>query len=298
MIHAFRCRSVVTTAALASALLLAGCRQKEPQTPPVATASIHLSREKAPLGSPIDITYKFVVANDARFDQEYRVMMHVVDADDELMWTDDHNPPTPTTEWKPGQTIEYTRTIFIPIYPYIGEARLQLGLYSTATQKRLTLAGDDAGQRAYRVGKIELQPQSENVLTIFKDGWHPAEVAEHNAATEWQWTKRQATLAFKNPKRDVTLYLDLDNPGGVFNDVQHVTVSAASAAVDQFDLTPKKPLLRRIPIKAAQLGDAETVEVQIAVDKTFVPLQVSGGTNPDDRELGVRVFHAFIEPVP
>ena len=51
-------------------------------------------------------------------------MLHVVDADDELMWTDDHDPPTPTTQWKPGQTIEYTRTVFVPIYPYVGEAGL------------------------------------------------------------------------------------------------------------------------------------------------------------------------------
>ena len=54
-------------------------------------------------------------------------MVHVVDADEELMWTDDHNPPVPTTQWKPGQTVEYTRTVFVPIYPYVGEATIQVG---------------------------------------------------------------------------------------------------------------------------------------------------------------------------
>src|SRR5579862_8584178 len=220
-----RCRSMLIGSIVVAGVVtsLAGCRRKEAQAPPVATASLHLSHDKAPLGSPIDITYKFVVANDAHFDQDYRVMMHVLDADDELMWTDDHTPPTPTTQWKPGQTIEYTRTVFIPVYPYVGEATLQLGLYSTATQKRLTLEGQDAGQHAYKVGKLQLQPQSENVFTVFKDGWHPAEVAEHNASVEWQWTKKQATLAFKNPKKDCTFYLDLDNPGSVFNENQQVT---------------------------------------------------------------------------
>jgi hypothetical protein len=38
------------------------------------------------------------------------------------MWTDDHTPPVPTTQWKPGQTVEYTRTVFIPIFPYVGDA--------------------------------------------------------------------------------------------------------------------------------------------------------------------------------
>jgi hypothetical protein len=37
-------------------------------------------------------------------------------------------------------------------------------------------------------------------------------------------------------------------------------------------------------------------EVQITVDKTFVPVQVSGGASKDPRELGIRVFHAFIQP--
>ena len=59
---------------------------KRPPAPPVATPSVTLSHDRAPLGSPIDITYKFVVANDAQFAEDYRVMVHVVDADDELIF--------------------------------------------------------------------------------------------------------------------------------------------------------------------------------------------------------------------
>lgn len=286
--------SIVVAGLVAS---VAGCRRKEAQTPPVATPSVHLSHDKAPLGSPIDITYSFVVAPDAHFDQDYRVMMHVVDADDELMWTDDHTPPTPTTQWKPGQTIEYTRTVFIPVYPYVGEASLQIGLYSTTNQQRLTLNGTDAGQKAYRVAKIQLQPQTENVFTVFKDGWNPTEVAEHNASVEWQWTKRESTIAFKNPKKDCLFYLDVDQPGGIFNDTQHVTVTVNGTTADEFDLMPKAPQLRKIRLKADQLGTDEMSELHILVDKTFVPAQISGGTSKDPRELGIRVFHAFIEPV-
>jgi hypothetical protein len=277
-------------------VLMAACGREEPPTPPVATPSVTLSRDRAPLGSPLDITYKFVVAGDARFTEDYRVMLHIVDADDELMWTDDHDPPTPTTAWMPGQTVEYTRTVFVPIYPYVGEASLHVGMYSPRSQTRLTLQGEDVGQRAYRAGRLQLQPQSENLLTIFKEGWHPAEVAEHNASVQWQWTKKQATLAFKNPQRDATFYLSLDNPGGVFNETQQVTVSLNNAVVDQFEVTPKNELLRRIALKADQMGSGEMSELQVTVDKTFVPMQIPGGGSKDPRELGVRVFHAFIQP--
>jgi hypothetical protein len=274
---------------------LTGCRKKEPAAPPMATPSVTLNHDRTPLGSPVDITYKFIVAPDAQFTEDLRVMVHVVDADDELIFAFDHNPPVPTSQWKPGQTVEYTKTVFVPIYPYVGEATIQLGLHSTTTQKRMALAGDDAGQRAYKVAKIQLQPQTENVFTIFKDGWHPGEIAEHNAMVEWQWTKKNATLAFKNPKKDSMFYLDVDNPGSVFNEAQQVTVALGGAVVDQFTLQPKQPELRKIPLKMAQLGSGDLVELVISVDKTYVPAVLIAG-NKDPRELGVRVFHAYVDP--
>ena len=290
-------RTVCVASGLAAlSISIAACGGSQEPAPPVADATLQVSRDRAPLGSPLDLTYKFVVASDARFDEDYRVMMHVVDADNELMWTDDHDPPTPTSQWQPGQTVEYVRTVFVPIYPYVGEAGLHLGLYSVKTQTRLPLEGEDVGQRAYRAGRLQLQPQSENIFTVFKDGWHPAEVAEQNASVTWQWTKKQATLAFRNPGTDATFFLLVDQPGGVFNENQQVTVTLGTTTVDQFELTPGRELLRRIPLKADQIGSAEMAEVHVTVDKTFVPMQISGGASKDPRELGVRVFHAFIDP--
>jgi hypothetical protein len=281
----------------AVATSLAGCRSKEPATAPLATPSVTIARPAAALGSPLDITYKFVVAPDAHFDQDYHVMVHVVDVSDELIWTDDHLPPTPTSQWKPGQTIEYVRTIFVPVRPYVGEATMQVGLYTTANQKRAALNGDDAGQRAYRVAKLQLLPQTENVLVVFKDGWHPAEGADHDASVEWQWTKKDATLTFKNPRKDATLYLDLDNPGGVWHETQNVQLNIGSQPVAQFALTPGQQVLRKIPLPAAQMGGGDNVELHIGVDKTFVPALVPGSNSKDPRELGVRVFHAFVQPI-
>jgi hypothetical protein len=282
-------------AALVLASSLAACRKKESPAPPMATPSVSLNHEKTPLGSPIDITYKFVVASDATFTEDLRVMVHVVDADEELIFAFDHNPPVPTTQWKPGQTVEYTKTVFVPIYPYVGEATIQVGLHSTTTQKRVTLAGDDAGQHAYKVAKLQLQPQTENVFTVFKEGWHPGEIAEHNATVEWQWTKKDATLSFKNPKKDSAFYLDLDNPGSVFNEAQRVTVTLGGQVVDEFTLQPKQPQLRKVALKAAQLGTGDVAELVISVDKTYVPATLVPGSK-DPRELGVRVFHAYIDP--
>jgi hypothetical protein len=290
------CRIGLFAVALLAGTIGSACRSSEPPAPPAATPTVTLNHDKAPLGSPIDVSYKFAVANDAKITEDYKVMVHVVDTDGELIFTFDHTPPVPTSQWKPGQTVEYTRTEFIPIYPYVGEATVQLGLYSLQIQKRLPLAGDDAGQRAYRVAKLQLQPQTENVFTVFKDGWHPAETAEKNTAIEWQWTKQSATLTFKNPKKDCTFYLDVDHPANVFRDPQQVKVSLGDSVVDEFTLEAGQQLLRKIKLTAAQFGSGDMAEVHISVDKTYVPALLSVANNKDPRELGVRVFHAYVDP--
>lgn len=287
---------VLSVLAVLSLAAGTACSRKEVDAPPVATPSVTLNHDRAPLGSPLDVTYKFVVANDASFDEDYRVMAHVVDTDEEMIWTDDHNPPIPTRQWKPGQTVEYTRTIFVPVYPYVGEAKIQVGLYSTRTQKRLPLTGQNVGQRAYEVARIQLQPQTENLASVFKEGWHPAEVVEHNTAIQWQWTKKDAVFAFKNPKKDCIFYFDVDNPGSVLHEPQQVQLTLNGKPLEAFTLQPGKEELKKIPLRADQLGDAENAEVHISVDKTYIPALVPAANNRDPRELGVRVFHAFVDP--
>mgnify|MGYP006358783805 CR=1 FL=1 len=55
------------------------------------------------------------------------------------------------------------------------------------------------------------------------------------------------------------------------------------------------PAVAKIPIAAAQLGSADMVELRFIADKTFVPALEPGGPAGDSRELGARVFHAFVQ---
>jgi hypothetical protein len=224
------------------------------------------------------------------------VFVHFVDADEELMWTDDHDPPTPTSSWKPGQTVEYNRTIFVPIYPYVGQAKVLAGLYDTSTNERLKLSLPDRGDRSYQVATFELLPQTENVFLIFKDGWHPAEVAPENSAVEWQWTKKEATLAFRNPKRDSTLFLHLDNPGSAPGAARHIEVRIGDQQIATVPVVPNDAPVHKIPLTTAQLGSGDMVEVRLVADGSFVPSLEPGSKSSDTRELGVRVFHAFVQP--
>ena len=276
--------------------MLAGCSEAEDTTPPAATMQVTLSRPKVALGSPVEVTYKFTVAQNAPNLGQRRVFVHFLDADEELMWTDDHDPPTPTTEWKPGQTVEYTRSMFIPSYPYVGAAKIVAGLYTPGSNDRVKLSNEDRGDRSYKVVDFELLPQTENIFVIFKDGWHPAEVVTDGAGrTEWQWTKKDATIAFRNPKRDVVLVLQVDNPATGANAAQQVTAQIGDQTVATIPLKSNESPVLKFPVTAAQLGTGDMVEIKFTVDKTFVPALEASMKSGDPRELGARFFHVFVQ---
>jgi hypothetical protein len=269
---------------------LAGCKAKQETEPAVATPSLTFNKDRVPIDSAVTLTYKFVVAPNASFDKDYWVFVHVLDPEGEQMWTDDHQPPVPTKQWKPGQTVEYKRTIFVPNYPYIGEAAVRLGLYDPPSGKRLVLNAPEASRREYVVAKVQILASSENIFLLYKDGWHPAENDVKNPQSEWKWAKKTATLSFKNPKKDSTLYLQYDARPDLFTPPQQVTLKIGDQQVGQFTADAKYPRLLTFPLTAAQLGASDTVDLILDLDRTFKP----GGTDP--RELGIRVFHAYIEP--
>jgi hypothetical protein len=286
-IRVLACVLVVLTSAVG------GCR-KAAVEPAVATPAVVLNHTRAPQGSPLELTYEFTVAANApAFAEDYTAFVHFVDADGELMWTDDHRPPVPTSQWKPGQTIKYNRLLFVPVYPYIGEATVEVGLFGK-DNKRLVLSATEKGQRAYQVAKFQLAPQSESLYLTYKDGWHLAEVLPDNSGKEWHWTQKEATLSFKNPKRNSTFFLDYGGRQKVMAETQTVTVTVGSDVVDTFQIGTVGDV-RRIPLTVTQLGTGDQVSLKIGVDRTFVPAVLSGGTLPDRRELGLCVFHAFIE---
>jgi hypothetical protein len=290
-------RGLVSACVLTALVVsLAGCSEAEDTTPPVGAMQVSLSRPKVALGSPVEVTYKFTLNQDAPNLGQRRVFVHFLDADEELMWTDDHDPPTPTAEWKPGQTVEYTRTMFIPSYPYVGPAKVAAGVYSPSSNDRLKLSNEDRGDRSYKVVDFELLAQTENIFVIFKDGWHPAEVVTEGAGrTEWQWSKKDATIAFRNPKRDVTLVLQLDNPATGPNAAQQITVQIGDQPLTTIPLTAGNAPVLKFPVTAAQLGTADMVEMKFTADKTFVPALDAAMKSGDPRELGARFFHVFIQ---
>jgi hypothetical protein len=285
----------LVAAGVAAMLATSACGRSDDTAPVQGSVAIQMSRSRVALGSPVEITYRFTVAPDAGSLGSRKVFVHFVDADGEQMWTDDHDPPTPTTEWKPGQTVEYTRTVFAPVYPYVGPARVLAGLYDPGSGERVRFSGTERGGRAYEVAQFELLPQTENVFLIFKDGWHAVESAPDNSMVEWQWTRKEATLAFRNPRRDSVLYFQADNPSTAATAARQVELRLGEQLLQTVALGPDGPV-HKIALPAAAMGERDMVEIRLVADQTFVPALEPGAQSKDPRELGARVFHAFVQP--
>src|SRR6476646_2122648 len=113
--HVLLPRAAWTRSAAVLALLstLPACH-KDDSAPAVATVTFSSNKARVTPGSPVEFTYQFDVARDAKIDGDYHVFVQVVDSEGHrTSWNDDHVPPVPTSQWKPGQTVKYSRTSFV-----------------------------------------------------------------------------------------------------------------------------------------------------------------------------------------
>lgn len=289
--------AAVSAPVVAAWLWLPGCSSAD-SAPPVAKVSFTPSSPRVTLGTPVELTYRFDVAPGASIAGDYTVFMHVETPDGTRLWGDDHAPPVPTSQWKPGQKIEYTRVRFVPPVAHLGEAVTRVGLYKGEERLPLeTSDGADKGNpgRSYRVGQLQLMPQQNPVTITFAGGWYNVESPPSDPAVTWQWSQKASTLSFKNPRRDATLLLEFDaRPDLMSGPAQQVTLTSNGKTITAWTTETSERTLKRIPITAAQFGTADVVMVTLAVDRTFVPARAGGGA-ADTRELGIRVYHAFLE---
>jgi len=220
----------VLVAALAVAALVStlnGCRRRRPAEVNDIVPSFTVNRARAPLGSAVEITYNWNVEPTAKkLGKDYKALVHFLDSHGVMLFDDDHMPTPPTSAWEPGRQQSYTQTKFIPIYPYVGEAEVRMGLYRD--RERASLKGEDSGMQEYKVGKIELLPQTENIFLVYKDGWHNPESRTDNPGLEVTWTKKDALVSFKNPRKDVIIYLEADTNYKAFDAPPVLTVSVAA----------------------------------------------------------------------
>ncbi len=270
---------------------LTGCHRREPALPIQPAAAVN--RPRVPLGSALEVSYVWTVGSTATpVPPGYQAFVHFLDPRGHVLFADDHVPVPPPDRWSPGNTYRYRRTIFVPVLPFVGEARVVMGLYSPKLRKRIALAAEDIGRRAYRVGTIEVVPQTESVFLVYKEGWHDPEVDPANPATERTWTEQNAVVSFKNPRTDVVVYLEAETCLPCFKESPALTVSVGPAATTL--PIGSAPLLARLRAKVEDFGSEEWVDLRLRMSGSFVPKKLVPPLNDDDRQLGLLVYHLSV----
>jgi hypothetical protein len=283
-------------AALSGVLLLPACSRRKPVEVNAIVPSISFNRVKAPLGSALEITYTWTLEPGAKKpDQDYRALVHFLDSHEVMLFEDDHTPIPPTSQWEPGKTYTYKRTRFVPVYPYVGEVEVRMGLYPYPGRgERPALKGEDRGFREYKVGTLELLPQTENIFLVYKEGWHNPETHPENPSIERTWTKKEALVSFKNPRKDVVVYLQGDTCVKCFPTPPELTVSVGNNVGLRFPIDGPQVMLKKIRVPAADLGTDEWVDLRLSMNESFVPKDLNPPLNNDDRELGFNVYHLYV----
>jgi len=287
---------LVVATGLAGALVVPGCSRRKPVEVNPIVPSVTVNRARAPLGSAIEVTYTWTLEAGARKpDQDYRALVHFLDSHEVMLFEDDHAPVPPPSTWEPGKSYSYTRTKFVPIYPYVGEVEIRMGLYPHPGRgERPALKGEDKGLREYKVATMELLPQTENIFLVYKEGWHNPEAHPENPSVERTWTKREGLVSFKNPRRDVIVYLEADTCVKCFAQPPVLTVSVGEKAGLTVPIPDSHVFLKKIKVKAEDLGEEEWVDLRLAMNESFIPKLLTPPLNNDDRELGLLVYHLYV----
>ena len=97
--------------ALFGAFGFVGCNRRQPAEVNPIVPSIKVNRTKAPLGSALEVTYTWTVEPGAKkLDQNYWALVHFLDNQEVMLFSDDHQPEPPPSTWEPGKTYSYTAT--------------------------------------------------------------------------------------------------------------------------------------------------------------------------------------------
>jgi hypothetical protein len=272
----------------------AGCGRRQTAEVNDIVPKFAVNRAQAPLGSAVEITYTWQLEPTAKkLPQDHRAFVHFVDSHGVMLFEDDHEPVPPATQWEPGKSYSYTRTKFIPVYPYVGDVDVRVGLSPVGKGERVMLKGEDAGLREFKVAKIELLPQTENIFLVYKEGWHNPESSPQNPSLERTWTKKDALVSFKNPKKDVIVYLEADTNFKAFDQPPVLTLAINDKTGITIPISNSEIFMRKVRVKAADLGQDEWVDLRLSNNQSFVP-KLKGVNTHDDRELGVLVYHLYV----
>lgn len=249
----------------------------------------------APATGPLEVTYVWRMAADARpVTRDYRVFTHFLGPEGELLWQDDHEPEVPTSAWRPGQSVEYTRIGSVPASAPPGRVSLVVGLCEREDPRaRIRLAGQRSRKRESAVGSFEALPADQLPLVVYDEGWYDPESAPGGSPGEsWRWCQREARCALEVPGRPCSLYLEAQAPVALLRAAQEVSLELDGTLLATLEFSNAERSARKVPLPDGLTRGKDFVELVIRMERTVLPAEL--GASGDDRELGLKVHRLAV----
>lgn len=286
----------LATVATVFAMSVVGCGGDDVTRSVDATVELDLP-ESVPQGSPFDIGYTWTPAEGFEAPPEdYKVFVHLVDPDGNIVAQDDHYPPLPTTQWVAGEPVTYRHWVYPDPDLRPDYFDFYVGMYDEEGQ--VATLHDGREQNRPMVHSTVIRADEAGGIPVPVDGFQDDETSlttEDPYLREWRWMGKEAIVAFGNPHGDAILHLRSLSPVDYFESgTQNVTIRVGDTEVASFEATDSSPQLRRFEIPADAFGDGDWVDFTITVDNVFVPAEVVEGSD-DIRELGLQIYWMYLQ---
>ncbi len=271
-------------------LSVISCSQKGDIEPGIA-----LNKGVVTMGSVLEAEYSFKVLPNSKIpNYDGIVFVHFLDPDNNIVFTDDHNPPKPTSQWKAGENYSYKRNIYIPSDILSGEYKIRLGIYDPAGKRdRVPLRAREIKDRSYELAKLTIKAPLWDLIK-YEEGWYEVEHSAEDPFIQWRWTKGKAIAYLLNPLKDTKLHISYEgNPEYAPDKKIKVIFKINDNEIEESYIEDNKKIDKIISIAKDLAKDDRYIKFEIDVSSVFIPKDV--GHSDDTRELGIKIYRLIIE---
>ena len=243
----------------------------------------------------VKMNYEFTFSDKFKeLSDDYTVFVHFWrPKNKEMLMGDDHTPAKKFSQWKTGDSVRYSRRIFIPRFidefdiGFEGyeEVILTIGLYKPEVKESKIILHQET---------LNIHPESLNAPEIvYSKGWYQPEtdlkIKNRNKST-WRWTAKKAVCIIENPKKESLLEIR----GGVDKSKlqdQKIIFKINNKILEEF-IPEAGEFSKKYIVAPGILGNKDEFKLTVESDKTFIPSALNPGFK-DVRELGVQVFFLY-----
>lgn len=267
-------------------LLVPACsKKKEKVSIPL---SLELSFQPSELmdASIVKMIYKWKPGPNFSLKGDYWVFVHFNDEKKNMYFQDDHKPPIPVEQWKPGEPVVYERTVVLPEFFDIVDreyfkVKVTIGIWDPQKGESY-----DVFVKEY---SVKINPLAEEIPFVnYKDGWYEEESNPDGTVT-WRWASKTAICEVENPKKKVKIFIK-----GSFNEKatpdQRVQIFVNDHLIDEIRETP---FIKVYEVNPEILGNEDTFIIKLVSDKEFVPAEFFKESK-DNRVLAVSINRIFV----